>query len=194
MITRDAAIAGYEGGQIQIQHLSARESIHQIRLAKAEGIDVTCEVSPHHLCLTDEAVRTLDASRYKMNPPLRTEADRQALIDALIDGTVDCIATDHAPHAVHEKEKPFEAANMGVTGLETAFSSVYTELVLPGRITLDLLVEKLGCGGAPFGIEPFTLRKAAGRTSAWSTSKPSGWWARTATKAARSIPGVRGRP
>ena len=161
MIARDAAIAGYEGGQIQIQHLSARESIHQIRLAKAEGIDVTCEVSPHHLCLTDEAVRTLDASRYKMNPPLRTEADRQALIDALIDGTVDCIATDHAPHAVHEKEKPFEAANIGVTGLETAFSSVYTELVLPGRITLDLLVEKLGCGGAPFGIEPFTLKEGS---------------------------------
>lgn len=161
MIARDAAIAGYEGGQIQIQHLSARESIHQIRLAKAEGIDVTCEVSPHHLCLTDEAVRTLDASRYKMNPPLRTEADRQALIDALIDGTVDCIATDHAPHAVHEKEKPFEAANMGVTGLETAFSSVYTELVLPGRITLDLLVEKLGCGGAPFGVEPFTLKEGS---------------------------------
>jgi len=157
MIARDAAIAGYEGGQIQIQHLSARESIHQIRLAKAEGIDITCEVTPHHLCLTDEAVRTLDASRYKMNPPLRTEADRQALIDALIDGTIDCIATDHAPHAVHEKEVPYEAANMGVTGLETAFSSIYTELVLPGRIGLELLVEKLGCGGAPFGIEPFTL-------------------------------------
>jgi len=157
MIARDAAIAGYEGGQIQIQHLSARESIHQIRLAKAEGIDITCEVSPHHLCLTDEAVRTLDASRYKMNPPLRTEADRQALIDALLDGTIDCIATDHAPHAVHEKEVPYEAANMGVTGLETAFSSIYTELVLPGRIGLELLVEKLGCGGAPFGIEPFSL-------------------------------------
>ena len=157
MIARDAAIAGYEGGKIQIQHLSARESIQQIRLAKAEGIDITCEVSPHHLCLTDEAVRTLDASRYKMNPPLRTEADRQALIDALIDGTIDCIATDHAPHAIHEKEVPYEAANMGVTGLETAFSSIYTNLVLPGRIGLELLVEKLGSGGAPFGIEPFAL-------------------------------------
>lgn len=161
MIARDAAIAGYEGGKIQIQHLSARESIHQIRLAKAEGIDVTCEVSPHHLCLTDEAVRSLDASRFKMNPPLRTEADRQALIDALVDGTIDCIATDHAPHAPHEKEVPYEAANMGVTGLETAFSSLYTELVLPGRIGLDLLVEKLGSGGAPFGIDPFTLREGS---------------------------------
>jgi dihydroorotase len=161
MIARDAAIAGYEGGAIQIQHLSAVESIDQVRLAKAEGIDITCEVTPHHLCLTDEAVRTLDASRYKMNPPLRTESDRQALIDALIDGTIDCIATDHAPHAVHEKEVPYEAANMGVTGLETAFSSVYTELVLPGRITLQLLVEKLGSGGAPFGIEPFTLAEGS---------------------------------
>lgn len=157
MIGRDAAIAGYEGGAIQIQHLSAIESIDQIRRAKADGVDITCEVTPHHLCLTDEAVRDLNASKHKMNPPLRTEADRQALIEALIDGTIDCIATDHAPHAVHEKEVPYEAANMGVTGLETAFSSVYTELVLPGTIGLALLVEKLGCGGAPFGIAPFTL-------------------------------------
>lgn len=161
MIARDAAIAGYEGGAIQIQHLSAWQSIDQIRLAKAEGVDITCEVSPHHLCLTDEAVRTLDASRYKMNPPLRTETDRQALIEALKDGTIDCIATDHAPHAVHEKEVPYEAANMGVTGLETAFSSVYTELVLPGTISLELLVEKLGCGGGPFGIQPYSLAEGS---------------------------------
>lgn len=161
MIGRDAAIAGYEGGAIQIQHLSAVESIEQIRRAKADGVDITCEVTPHHLCLSDEAVRDLDASKHKMNPPLRTEADRQALIEALIDGTIDCIATDHAPHAVHEKEVPYEAANMGVTGLETAFSSVYTELVLPGRISLELLVEKLGCGGAPFGIEPFSLAEGS---------------------------------
>lgn len=161
MIARDAAIAGYEGGAIQIQHLSAWQSIDQIRLAKAEGVDITCEVSPHHLCLTDEAVRTLDASRYKMNPPLRTEVDRQALIEALKDGTIDCIATDHAPHAVHEKEVPYEAANMGVTGLETAFSSVYTELVLPGTLSLELLVEKLGCGGGPFGIAPYSLMEGS---------------------------------
>lgn len=161
MIGRDAQIAGYEGGSIQIQHLSAVESIEQIRRAKADGVDITCEVTPHHLCLTDEAVRDLDASKHKMNPPLRTETDRQALIAALIDGTIDCIATDHAPHAVHEKEVPYEAANMGVTGLETAFASVYTELVLPGRITLDLLVTKLGCGGEPFGIEPFSLAEGS---------------------------------
>jgi dihydroorotase len=92
-----------------------------------------------------------------MNPPLRSEEDRQALIEALLDGTIDCIATDHAPHAVEEKEVPYEAAMMGVTGLETAFSSLYTELVLPGTIPLSLLVEKLGCGGAPFGIDPFRI-------------------------------------
>ncbi|MBN8869563.1 MAG: dihydroorotase [Solirubrobacterales bacterium] len=161
MIGRDAAIAGYEGGAIQIQHLSAVESIEQVRRAKADGVDITCEVTPHHLCLTDEAVRDLDASKHKMNPPLRTEADRQALIEALKDGTIDCIATDHAPHAVHEKEVPYEAANMGVTGLETAFASVYTELVLPGTISLGLLVEKLGCGGTPFGIDPFTLAEGS---------------------------------
>lgn len=159
MIARDAAIAGYEGGAIQIQHLSAVESVEAVRRARADGVDITCEVTPHHLCLTDEAVRDLDASRHKMNPPLRTEDDRQALIGALLDGTIDCIATDHAPHAVEEKEVPFEAAMMGVTGLETAFSSLYTELVIPGTVPLALLVEKLGCGGEPFGIERFRIEK-----------------------------------
>jgi len=163
MISRDAAIAGYEGGRIQVQHLSATESIEAVRRAKKEGVQISAEVTPHHLCLTDEAVRSLDANRHKMNPPLRTENDRQALIEALKDGTIDCIATDHAPHAPHEKEVPYEAAMMGVTGLETAFSSVYTELVKPGIISLALLIEKLGCGGIPFDIEPFTLK--AGSTA-----------------------------
>jgi dihydroorotase len=157
MIARDAAIAGYEGGAIQIQHLSAIESIEAVRRARADGVDITCEVTPHHLCLTDEAVRDLDASKHKMNPPLRSEDDRQALIEALLDGTIDCIATDHAPHAVEEKEVPYEAAMMGVTGLETAFSALYTDLVLTGTIPLSLLVEKLGSGGRPFGIEPFGI-------------------------------------
>ncbi|MDQ2700889.1 MAG: dihydroorotase [Actinomycetota bacterium] len=157
MISRDAAIAGYENGRIQVQHLSAVESIEAVRRAKADGVKITAEVTPHHLCLTDEAVRDLDASKHKMNPPLRSERDRIALIEALRDGTIDCIATDHAPHAVEEKEVPYEAANMGVTGLETAFSSVYTRLVLPGVLPLDLVIEKLGCGGIPFDIEPFTV-------------------------------------
>ncbi len=158
MISRDAAIAGYEGGRIQIQHLSAVESIEAVRRAKAAGVDITCEVTPHHLCLTDEVVRSLDPNRHKMNPPLRTENDRQALIEAVVNGTIDCIATDHAPHAKHEKEVPYEAAMMGVTGLETAFSSIYTWLVEPGTITLELLIEKLGSGGVPFDIKPFELK------------------------------------
>jgi dihydroorotase len=146
MVARDAAIAGYEGGRVHMQHLSAKESVVAMAAAKAQGFRVTCEASPHHLCLTDEAVAGLD-TRMKMNPPLRTEADRQALIAGLLDGTIDCIATDHAPHAFHEKEVPFEQAPNGTTGLETAFSSVYSELVRPGVIPLALLVEKLTSGG-----------------------------------------------
>src|SRR3954451_11751548 len=153
MIARDAALAGYEGGRIHIQHLSAAESVEAVRAAKAAGVKISCEASPHPLCLTDEAVRSLAPQRFKMNPPLRTEADRQALIEGLRDGTIECIATDHAPHAAEEKEVPLEQAAMGVTGLETAFAALHTELVLPGTIELSLLIERLAGGAAPFGIE-----------------------------------------
>ncbi len=153
MIARDAAIAGYEGGRIHVQHLSAVESVAAVRAAKAAGVQITCEASPHHLCLTDEAVRSLDPRRHKMNPPLRSEADRQALIAGLIDGTVDCVATDHAPHAAEEKEVPFEQAAMGVTGLETAFAALHTHLVQPGTIELGLLVERMAGGAESFGVE-----------------------------------------
>jgi dihydroorotase len=153
MIARDAALAGYEGGRIHAQHLSAAESVEAVRDAKAAGVRISCEASPHHLCLTDEAVRSLDPLRFKMNPPLRAETDRQALIDALRDGTIDCIATDHAPHAPEEKEVPFEQAAMGVTGLETAFAALHTDLVLPGALDLALVVERLGGGAEPFGVE-----------------------------------------
>jgi dihydroorotase len=153
MIARDAALAGYEGGRIHVQHLSATESVEAVRAAKAAGVQISCEASPHHLCLTDEEVRSLDPQRFKMNPPLRSETDRQTLIEGLRDGTIECIATDHAPHAAEEKEVPFEQAAMGVTGLETAFAALYTELVLPGTIELGLLVERLAGGAAPFGVE-----------------------------------------
>ncbi|MGZ5314589.1 MAG: dihydroorotase [Solirubrobacterales bacterium] len=152
MIARDCALAGFEQARIHVQHLSARASVEALAAAKAAGVQVTCEASPHHLTLTDEAVRTLD-SHFKMNPPLRTEDDRQALIEGLRDGTVDCVATDHAPHAPEEKEVPFEQAAMGVTGLEKAFAALHTELVLPGTITLELLSERMTAGGEPFGIE-----------------------------------------
>ncbi|WP_205698165.1 dihydroorotase [Conexibacter sp. SYSU D00693] len=151
MVARDAQIAGYEGGRVHFQHLSSVDSVEAVARAKEQGIQVTCEASPHHLTLTDEAVRGLDTSM-KMNPPLGTEADRQALIEGLRSGVVDCIATDHAPHARDEKEVPFEQAPMGTTGLETSFAVVHTELVRPGVLPLDLVVERLTSGGALFGL------------------------------------------
>jgi dihydroorotase len=147
MVARDAALAAYEQGRVHFQHLSCVESVEALAAWKAAGARVSGEVSPHHLTLTDEAVRSLD-SRFKMNPPLRTEADRQALVAGLHDGTIACVATDHAPHARHEKEVPFEEAPMGVTGLETAFPVLYTDLVLPGVLPLELLVERMTAGAA----------------------------------------------
>jgi dihydroorotase len=151
MVARDAALAGYEGGRIHIQHLSCLESVRAVAQAKELGTQITAEASPHHLCLTEEAVRSLD-TRMKMNPPLRTEADRQALIDGLRSGIIDCIATDHAPHARDEKEVPFEQAPMGTTGLETAFAALHTDLVLPGVLDLALVVERLTAGGGLLGL------------------------------------------
>jgi dihydroorotase len=151
MVARDSALAGYEEARIHIQHVSARHTVEVIERAKAAGVQITAEATPHHLTLTDQAVLTLD-SNFKMNPPLRSEDDRQALIEGLRSGALDCVATDHAPHAREEKEQPFEAAPMGVTGLETAFAALHTELVLPGVIDLELLVERMTAGGEPFGI------------------------------------------
>ena len=151
MVARDAALAGYEEARIHIQHVSALQTVEVIERAKAAGVQITAEATPHHLTLTDQSVRGLD-SNFKMNPPLRSDDDRKALIEALRSGVLDCIATDHAPHAREEKEQPFEAAPMGVTGLETAFAALHTELVLPGLIGLDLLAERMTAGGEPFGI------------------------------------------
>jgi dihydroorotase len=152
MIARDAALAEYEAGRIHIQHLSAQESVQAVAEAKARGVRISAEASPHHLTLTDAALLENLDTRLKMNPPLRTERDRQSLIQALRDGTIDCIATDHAPHAREEKEVPFEQSPMGTTGLETAFASVYTDLVLPGVLPLALVVEKLSAGAALLGL------------------------------------------
>ncbi|MGH2953141.1 MAG: dihydroorotase [Solirubrobacterales bacterium] len=153
MIARDCELATYEGARIHVQHLSARESVGAVEAARAAGAAVTCEATPHHLVLTDERVRSLDA-RFKMNPPLRAETDRQRLIEGLRSGAIDCIATDHAPHSSDEKELPFEPAAMGVIGLETAFSALYTELVLPGALELETLIERLSGGAAPFDFDP----------------------------------------
>jgi dihydroorotase len=160
MIARDCALAAFEGGRIHVQHLSARESVEVIEAARAQGVNVTCEATPHHLVLTDEAVRSLD-SRFKMNPPLRSESDRQALIAAVRAGTIDTIATDHAPHTLEDKEVPFEEAAMGVTGLETAFPVLYTDLVEPGILDLPTVVERLSAGAAAFGFDAPSLAPGA---------------------------------
>jgi dihydroorotase len=142
-VARDVALASYEDAHIHICHVSARETVEEVRLGKARGVQVTAEVSPHHLLLIDEDCESLDAATRKMNPPLRGSADREALVVALRDGTIDCIATDHAPHGASEKELPFEEAPFGVTGLETAFASLYTHLVMPGELPLETLVQRM---------------------------------------------------
>jgi dihydroorotase len=160
MVTRDCGLALYEEGRIHVQHLSARETVEAIERAKAAGCRVTCEATPHHLLLTDEHVRTLDTNM-KMNPPLRSDDDRRALIEALRSGTIDCVATDHAPHAREEKEQPFELAPMGVTGLETAFAALHTGLVMAGMIDLRVLVERMTAGGEPFGLPVPVIQRGA---------------------------------
>jgi len=151
MVARDAALAQYEDARVHFQHLSCAESIQALARAKEDGARVSGEVTPHHLTLTDDVVRTLD-SRFKMNPPLRTDADRRRLLDALRSGVIDCIATDHAPHARHEKEVPFEQAPMGTTGLETAFAALFTELVIPGELELATLIDRLTAGAALYNL------------------------------------------
>ena len=152
-VERDLALAAYEQGRVHVLHLSAAESVHALRRAREAGIAASGEATPHHLVLTDDAVRSLDPN-VKMNPPLRAEQDRVALVDAVRDGTIEAIATDHAPHAAHEKEVPFEAAPFGVTGLETAFAALYTHLVEPGLLPLQTLLERMSAGPARiFGLD-----------------------------------------
>jgi dihydroorotase len=147
MVERDLRLAAYEGRPLHLLHLSARESVEALERALSDGVRATAEVTPHHLVLTDDAVRTLDPN-LKMNPPVREEADRRILIEALRKGTISCVASDHAPHARHEKEAPFEEAPFGVTGLETAFASLYTHLVVPGLLPLEVLLERMSAGPA----------------------------------------------
>jgi dihydroorotase len=156
MVARDGALARYEDARVHFQHLSCVESVTALEQAKAAGARVSGEVCPHHLTLTDAVVRTLD-TRFKMNPPLRAESDRRALVEALRSGVIDCVSTDHAPHAPHEKEVPFEAAPMGTTGLETAFAALYTELVLSGQLDLGTIIERMTAGTALFGLSVPTV-------------------------------------
>lgn len=160
MIARDAELALYEQGRVHFQHLSAKASVEAVSAAKQRGAKVSSEASPHHLLLTEAELSSLD-TRMKMNPPLGDEQDRLALIDGLRSGVIDCVATDHAPHAREEKELPFEQAPMGTTGLETAFAALYTMLVKPGVLNLGTLVERMTAGAGLFGLR--VSRIAAGQ-------------------------------
>jgi dihydroorotase len=142
MVARDILLAELTGAHVHIAHLSTAGAVRLVRDAKARGVKITAEVTPHHLLLTEEAVRTFDANT-KMNPPLRSKRDTEALLEGLIDGTIDCIATDHAPHAVSEKEGEFDRAAFGIVGLETAVGLLMDRQVRPGTLPLATLVARL---------------------------------------------------
>ena len=142
MVARDIILAELTGAHVHIAHLSTAGAVRLVREAKARGVRVTAEVTPHHLVLSEEAVRTYDANT-KMNPPLRTKRDIEALIEGLADGTIDCVATDHAPHALSEKEGEYDGAAFGVVGLETAVAVLLDRLVRPGLLPLGTLVARL---------------------------------------------------
>ncbi len=147
MVARDIILAELTGAHVHIAHVSTAGAVRLVRDAKARGVRVTTEVTPHHLVLTEEAVRAFDPNT-KMNPPLRTKRDTEALLEALADGTIDCIATDHAPHALSEKEGEYDRAAFGVVGLETAVAVLLDRLVRPGLLALDTLVARLSCDPA----------------------------------------------
>jgi len=147
MVARDIVLAELTGAHVHIAHISTAGAVRMMREAKARGVRVTTEATPHHLLLTDDAVRSWDPNT-KMAPPLRSKGDVDALREALADGTIDCIATDHAPHALAEKEDEFVEAANGIVGLETAVRVLLDRLVRPGVIDLGTLVARLSCGPA----------------------------------------------
>ncbi len=150
-IKRDIELVRQTGCKYHVCHISAKESVELIRQAKLNGVDITCETAPHYLTMNDSMLQ--DDGRFKMNPPIRSEADRLALIEGIKDGTIDMIATDHAPHSKEEKSKGLKGSAMGVVGLETAFAVCYTKLVKSGIITLEKLVELLNTNARNrFGI------------------------------------------
>ncbi len=138
-IQRDIELVKKTGCPYHVCHISTKESVDIIRRAKAEGVDITCETGPHYLVMNDSQLK--EEGRFKMNPPIRSELDRLALVEGICDGTIDMIATDHAPHSAEEKSRGLEKSLMGVVGLETAFAVVYTDLVRTGVITMEMLVK-----------------------------------------------------
>ena len=151
-VIRDIALAEKYGARYHVCHISAKESIEAVRKAKAKGSFVTCEVTPHHIALCDMDI-TEDHGRFKMNPPLRDASDRDAIIEGIKDGTIDCIATDHAPHSVDDKSKGLAKSAMGIVGSETAFAVSYTELCKKHGISLEKLLELMTKAGKIIGVE-----------------------------------------
>ncbi|MBO7703601.1 MAG: dihydroorotase [Solobacterium sp.] len=159
-IERDLKLSKETGCAYHVCHISSKESVDLIRRAKAEGVNVTCETAPHYLLLCEDDLK--EEGRFKMNPPLRSKEDQEALIKGIQDGTIDMIATDHAPHSAEEKSKGLEKSAFGISGIETAFPLLYTYLVKPGVITMDRLMELLAENprkrfGIPLGEEDYTV-------------------------------------
>jgi len=163
-IARDLKLAKETGCAYHVCHISTKESVELIRQAKREGVDVTCETGPHYILMSDADLQ--EDGRFKMNPPLRSEEDRKAILEGILDGTIDMIATDHAPHSAEEKGRGLEKSAMGVVGIETAFPLLYTHLVKTGLITLERLIELMAVNPRKrFGIED------RGDFSIWDLSK-----------------------
>jgi dihydroorotase len=142
IVMRDIMLAEFTGGKVHIAHISSKNAVDLVRQAKKKGIKVTAEVAPHHFCLTDDSLKSFDTN-YKMNPPLRTSEDVEAMIAGLVDGTIDCIASDHAPHSIEEKEMEFIYAPNGILGLETQVGIVFSELLHKKKLTLEQIIEKM---------------------------------------------------
>lgn len=158
IVMRDIIIAEYTNGHIHIAHISTKRSVQLVRQAKAKGIHITTEVTPHHFTLTDDSLKNYDTN-YKMNPPLRTQADIDEIMEGLKDGTIDCIASDHAPHSPEEKEAEFEYAPNGIIGLETMVGLAFSELLHKKILSLEQLVEKLAINPRKILNQPIPLFK-----------------------------------
>jgi dihydroorotase len=184
VVARGIQIAALTGGHFHVAHLSCRESLDQVRAAKAKGLRVTCEVTPHHFTLTDEDVLNYD-TRFKMNPPLPSREDRDALLAGIADGSVDCIATDHAPHDLASKEVEFDKAAFGITGFETALALALEKLVHTSRINLMRMVELFATG--PARILGFKRRIAPGEAADLTLFSPQqAWTFRSSESASKS--------
>jgi len=173
MVERDIALAKKIGSKHHVCHISAKETVELIRNAQKAGVDITCETGPHYLIMNDSMLK--NEGRYKMNPPIRAEEDRQALVDGLLDGTIGMIATDHAPHAAHEKTGTFPESAMGVTGLECAFSMMYTHFVLKGILPLNKLIDLMAYAPRErFGFEKNEI--AVGKKADFTVFDPEIQW------------------